>query len=118
MAKLIIARALTAFIIQSDTIPNVVSVEWADDGKTLFYTVPDHLKRPYKVRARTSLAAQKLNSLGSTRLSPPIILNSSFPTNQNSSTGTSSEHLPIRMSYSMRNTTTPSFCTLTGPKTR
>lgn len=35
--------------LKSDTIPNVVSVEWADDGKTLFYTVPDHLKRPYKL---------------------------------------------------------------------
>jgi protease II len=64
MAKLIKARALTAFIIQSDTIPNVVSVEWADDGKTLFYTVPDHLKRPYKVRARTSLAGPKTEFLG------------------------------------------------------
>jgi hypothetical protein len=38
-----------ACVRQNDTIPNVVSVEWAADGKTLFYTVPDHLKRPHKV---------------------------------------------------------------------
>jgi len=31
------------------SIPHVHSVEWSTDGRHIFYTVPDDLKRPYKV---------------------------------------------------------------------
>eukprot|EP01135_Chromosphaera_perkinsii_P002243 Nk52_evm29s221 gene=Nk52_evmTU29s221 len=34
-------------------IPNAVSVEWASDGKTLFYTVANSLKRPFRIYRHT-----------------------------------------------------------------
>lgn len=30
-------------------IPNIVSIEWASDGQTVFYTTPDAHGRPYRV---------------------------------------------------------------------
>ncbi len=38
---------------KEDVIPNVVSAEWAGDGKAIFYTVPDSLKRPWQVYSHT-----------------------------------------------------------------
>lgn len=35
--------------LKEEVIPRVMHVEWANDGQTLFYTVPDELMRPHKV---------------------------------------------------------------------
>lgn len=36
-------------------VPDVTTLEWATDGKTIFYTQPDHHRRPYRVWRRNVL---------------------------------------------------------------
>ncbi len=42
---------------RQDRIDGVVSLEWGSDTATIFYTVPDHLRRPHRIYRRR-VAAQ------------------------------------------------------------
>eukprot|EP00742_Colponemidia_sp_Colp-10_P008004 GILJ01008636.1.p1 GENE.GILJ01008636.1~~GILJ01008636.1.p1 ORF type:complete len:776 (+),score=84.22 GILJ01008636.1:21-2348(+) len=39
----------TDVISETEIIPSCISMDWSPDGQSIFYTVPDSLRRPYKV---------------------------------------------------------------------